>query len=478
MNDFAPETADDVTRALPHAVGPEKAILSCMLDDPQEFLPRAIEAGLNDGHFYLPHHAVLYGFLVKLFDSNQPIEIVSLTQRLLDAGMLDRVGGPAGLADLNGYALQPWHFDHHLRIVRDKFMVRSLIQVATETIASAYDQPDETAELLDATEARIMAIREAGQTMAEETLGATVNRVVDRINAIIRHEPEAAGVSTGFTGMDNLGAFLKPGEMFVVAARPSMGKTAFMMNMVETFAVDHQRNTLVFSAEMTRDSLMQRAICSRAKFPISAIQKGQHTPNKADLQRFQRASIDWASSPLKINDKAQITISEIRAVARRRHREKPLELIAIDYLQYLRSTSKQASFSREREIAEISSGIKALAKELGVPIILLAQLNRDAEKRTGKSMGVPRMSDLRESGAIEQDADMIGLLYREDYYAQDSDTKETAAGRSKLILAKNRNGETGDVPLTFIAPFVRFEDGQPAPELPLQSTNKSRFDDD
>lgn len=478
MNDFA-ETSplDDVTRALPHSIGAEKSVLSSMLADPREFIGRAVEEGITEGHFYLPAHGTLFGVLVDLWNRGKEIEVIALTQILLDRGELDRIGGPANLMDIYGYAVTNSHFGRHLRIVKDKHALRSAVLAANETIAEAYDGPEDVSEFLDALEARVMAIRESGSSSAEEPLSAVLERVNARVEAQVRGDEESFGLATGFEGLSHKGIYLKPGEMFVIAARPSMGKTAIMMNAVESVAIDRSGHVLVFSSEMDKDALIERLVCSRGKFPIAAIRKREHTATKHDLIRYRQAATDIAAARMPVIDKPQITVGEIRAIARRKHREKPLDLIAIDYLQYLRSNSKQAQYSREREIAEISAGLKALAKELKVPILLLAQLNREADKRTGKNHGIPRMSDLRESGAIEQDADIIGLLHRADYYAGNDAEREELAGQARLIIAKNRNGETGDVPLTFISAFARFEDGAPVPELPMNQPMKSRFDD-
>jgi replicative DNA helicase len=253
---------------------------------------------------------------------------------------------------------------------------------------------------------------------------------------------------------------LKPGEMFIIAARPSMGKTSFMMNIVEHICIDQQKPSMVFSCEMTTTQIVQRLLFSRARYRLSDLSKGI-TPSKKDLLNIRRASEEITNAKLFIDDTAGITINDLRAKARRKKRDEDIQLIAVDYLQLMRSLSKQAANSREREIAEISSGLKALAKELSIPVIVLAQLNRGPEGRTG---GKPRMSDLRESGSIEQDADLVGLLYRSAYYANDNEERKEEEGVADLNLAKNRNGETGDIPLTFVAPLMRFESGHPAQE--------------
>jgi replicative DNA helicase len=456
---------DDVTRAMPHALGPEKSLLSSMLQDPQEYIGVAIEEKLTPEHFYLPAHATLFDFLVKLFEAGQEVELVSLVQRLLDRGLLDRVGGPAAITDLFTYAPSPGHFRHHLQHVKDKFVLRSIIQHSNEAIAQAYDAPDEVASLLDTVEARILTIRDGSETNKAPTLKQSVEEVLEQFQKLLAGEQGAQGISTGFEELDRMSNGLKPGEMFVVAARPSMGKTSLMMNIVEHVCVDLAKPSMVFSCEMSAFQLVQRLVFARAKFALSQLSRG-YSPNKGDLQRIQRACTEITQSRLFIDDTPGISINELRAKARRKKRDEDIQFIAIDYLQLMKSRTKQAENSREREIAEISAGIKGLAKELSLPIVILAQLNRGPESRTGKSLGVPRMSDLRESGAIEQDADMVGLLYRSAYYAEDAEEKEAEAGKAELVLAKNRNGETGHIPLTFIAELMRFESGPPAREMP------------
>jgi len=249
---------------------------------------------------------------------------------------------------------------------------------------------------------------------------------------------------------------LRPAEMFVIAARPSMGKTALMMNIVEDVVFRQELPALVFSAEMTRAAILERLLISRLRIDTSQVR----TLEKRDLLDIERQARTIGQSKLTVIDRAPITVGEIRAITRRRHKESPLGLVAIDYLQYVRHASPKSKDSREREVAEISAAIKALAKELSIPVLLLAQLNRGPEARTGSDKGVPRMSDLRESGAIEQDADIVGLLYRPGYYGETEDERND--GRARLIVAKHRNGQTGTAEMTWIAPQTRFADGAPA----------------
>lgn len=460
------------TLSLPHAEGPEKSILSSMIQEPHRFIGEAMEKGIGVGHFYFPANQVLAEILIGKYLNNDPIELVSFTQELLETHRLDQVGGPGYIAELYTYSPTPTHFSYHCEIVKDKHTLRSLLTLCTVTEGAVLEGPTDLEGLLGSTEASVMAIREGRENLTVESLQESIKWVLDDFRERIDGRTGVQGETTGFEDLDRMTGGLKPGNVFVVAARPSMGKTAFMMNVVEHVAVDKGRPAMVFSCEMTQRELLQRKVHSRAKYDVQNISRGIQ-PVKADYLRIRRAAMEIAGSGLIIDETPQIPIGQLCAKARRMKRQKNICLIAIDYIQLVRSHSKQAAGSREREVSEISASIKALAKELEIPIIVLAQLNRGPEGRTSgnKSIGVPRMSDLRESGSIEQDADMIGLLYRKAYYAQTDDEKEKAAGQSELILAKNRNGPTGNVPLNFIPELSRFEQGrfyeseEPKPQL-------------
>lgn len=460
-HDEEPESS----REMPHASGAEKSILSSMLKEPEECIPIAVEERLVEEAFYVPAHRLLFRVIRSLYDAQKEVELVGLVQYLHDEGLLDDVGGSANISDLYTYATNSARFKSHLGLVKDKYVLRSVIRCSTEAISGAFDNPEDVRELLDDAERNIMAIRENTEELGTFDLGAVADEVVKEFQQVVSGEREEQGLRTGFPDLDRMTKGLKPGEVFVIAARPSMGKTSLMMNMVENLCVDQGLEVAVFSCEMTEKQLIQRLIFSRARYPLARIEKGR-VPSSNDLNRIRMATDEVKAAPLWIDDTAGIAIDTLRAKARRRKRERGLSLIAIDYLQLMRSRTRQAAGSREREIGEISGGIKALAKELSVPIIVLAQLNRGPETRKGEALGVPRMADLRESGTIEQDADMIGLLYRKDYYAFSEEEKESLAGQSQMTLAKNRSGETGEVPLTFIGQLMRFENRAHTTEEP------------
>lgn len=290
----------------------------------------------------------------------------------------------------------------------------------------------------------------------------SVEEVLSHYNNVLAGLEDARGISTGFRDLDQLIGGLRPGEMFVIAARPGMGKTSLMLSIAEHICIDQKVPTLIFSGESTAFQRVQRLLFSRAKYVANRLFHQNITPTKPDLLRLKQAASEIANSMLFMEELSGSTMEKLRATAIRHKRENNIGFIAIDPIHMIRSDSPQAGQSREREVTEISSGIKSLAKELGVPILVLARLNRGPEFRCGRLLGIPRMSDLGDSGPIENDADMVGLLYRPNYYAETAEEKEAEAGRAELILAKNRNGDTGWTPLTFIADLMRFE---PASDL-------------
>jgi replicative DNA helicase len=447
----------DNARALPSAMEPEKSILSSMLQDPVDRITEAIEARLSDEHFYLPAHGLLYKVLRELSEAGRPIELPALHQVLSDRKLLDSVGGASALVELSAYSPSAAHFTHYLQVVRDKHILRQVIAASNDSIANAFENPEDVPAFLDEVETSVFKIKESMETTGEKRVKELIGEVMETFEQLVSGQRGLEGIPMGYPVLDEMANGLKPGEMMIIAARPSMGKTSFMMNIVEHVAVNQSKAALVFSCEMSSQQIVQRLLFSRARFALSKLKPGFKI-TKEELKRISKAAQDLSNAPLFIDDTPSLAIGDLRAKARRKKREEDIQLIAVDYLQLMRSNSRQASDSREREIAEISSGLKAIAKELGIPVIVLAQLNRGPEQRGG----TPRMSDLRESGSIEQDADMVGLLFRKEYYNDPTkddaeEEREANEGIAQLILAKNRNGPTGDVPLTFIKELMRFE---------------------
>ena len=302
-----------------------------------------------------------------------------------------------------------------------------------------------------------MQIRNSTSPTAKWDIKSAIQEAVGNMERMMSRDGAILGLTTGYSKLNLMTNGLKPGELFVIAARPSMGKTSFLLNLVEHLVLEVKKPVLVFSCEMPSVQLVERLLFAKSGVSKQELRSKQGKLTKDQMKSLREAIDDYKSSQLIIDDTAAISISELRAKARRIRKENPdLCAIGVDYLQLMRSHTKQAQNSREREIAEISGGLKGLAKELKLPIIVLAQLNRGPENRTGKNKGLPMMSDLRESGAIEQDADMVGLLYRSAYYAEDDEERKDAGTDATLVLAKNRNGPTGDVELSFNAELMRF----------------------
>lgn len=452
----APLLPDGAQLVMPQAPRVEKSLLSMMTIDPAYAVGRCITRGMSEEFFYVPAHRILWNLFQERYNNNLPLDITSVAQELADRHVLEAVGGHAGLMEVYSYTTTTALFDPHYDTLREKYVLRAIIRTSAQSQEKAYQAEGEVTELLDAVEQSVLGIREKMQHGEEQTLSDVVQEAVNNMERFMAQGGGIMGLSTGFEKLDRMSNGLKAGELLVVAARPSMGKTSFLLNIMEHIALDLNKTVLVFSCEMPSVQLVERLIFARSGVR-RADMMARGAMKKEELKQFLKVVTELKSSKLVLDDTAAISINELRAKARRVLRDKgELAVIGVDYLQLLRSHTKQAQNSREREIAEISGGLKSLAKELKVPIVVLAQLNRGPESRTGSSMGIPRMSDLRESGAIEQDADMIGLLYRSAYYAENDEERQNLAGHANLVLAKNRNGPTGDVPLYFEAELMRF----------------------
>lgn len=454
----------DQTLVMPQAPGVEKSLLSMMTIDPVNIISSCITEGMIGDYFYVPAHRILWDIFRDRYEKNLPVDAISVAQELSDRHLLEAVGGHAGLMDIFSFATTTALFRLHFDTLKEKYIRRAIILTSNHAAESAYTSEAEVEALLDETEQKVMNIRQSTARGEEWSLKHDIEEAVSNFERMLSSNGEILGISTGFPRLDKMINGLQGGALFVIAARPSMGKTSFLLNIIEHLALDQKRAVLAFSCEMPSVQLVERLLYARSEVSKQRLLAQQGKLTREEMKRLKVAIDELKSCKLIIDDTAAISISELRAKARRVQREHPdLCAIGVDYLQLMRSHTKQAQNSREREIAEISSGLKSLAKELNLPVIVLAQLNRGPENRTGKNKGTPMMSDLRESGAIEQDADMIGLLYRSAYYAEDDEERETVGTDANLALAKNRNGPTGDVPLMFQAELMRF-----SPRIPRE----------
>jgi replicative DNA helicase len=455
-NDSAPrfgggQRLPEAHRPLPASIDAEKGVLSSILLSPKDTLSIAIER-IDESHFHHPAHGTIYEVLIDLWKKNHPIDLVTVTQVLADRNLLQQIGGPAILADLQTFLPTATNAEYYLDIMREKHLLRRMISVCTASAARCYEEQGDVKTLIDDVEKQVFTVGEQRFRGELPDIKDHVNAAIESIEKLYKNKGEVTGVPTGYKKLDQMTSGMHPSEMIVIAARPSMGKTALAMNIAEHVAVDNGTPVGIFSLEMSSQQLVQRLLCSRARVNLQSVRNG--FLGKAESSNLTKAAGAFMQSKMYIDDTAGLSILELRAKSRRLMDRHGLGLIVIDYLQLLRSPSKRGQENRQIEIAEISSGIKALAKELSIPIIVLAQLNRESEKRDG---GKPRISDLRESGSIEQDADVVGLLVRSAYYAKDEEDKAEKGGEAELIIAKQRNGPTGEVPLTFLNEFTRFE---------------------
>ncbi len=456
--DFKAAAIKEVDRTImPQAPGVEKSMLSMMTIDPTNIISQCIADGMNSEYFYVPAHRILWEIFRERYEKGIALDIVSVAQELTDHKKLEAVGGHPGLTDIFTYSTTTALYSVHFETLKEKYIRRSIILTANKASDSAYTSEAEIDELLDQTEQDVLKIRINSAKGEEWSLKADIDKAVTNLERMMSTSGGILGLSSGFPKLDTMINGMKPGELFIIAARPAMGKTSFMLNIMEHVVLDLKKPMMAFSCEMPSEQLVERLLYARSGINKQDLKARQGKLTQEEMKRFRSAITEMKNSKLIIDDTAAISISELRAKARRQMRKYPdLAAIGIDYLQLMRSHTKQAQNSREREIAEISGGLKSLAKELKLPIIALAQLNRGPENRTGKNKGTPQMSDLRESGAIEQDADMIGLLWRSRYYAEDDEERESVGNEANLLLAKNRNGPTGDVPLSFHAEIMRF----------------------
>ena len=448
-------SAQDIHRTPPHSVDAEQGVLGSMLISPRETIAECVEK-INEQYFYVPAHRTIYEVLVELWNAGQAIDLITFTQVLRDRHLLENVGGAVFVTQLFTFVPTAANVQYYLEIVRDKYILREIISAATESVRRAYEEQDEVNNLLDEVEQKIFAVGEdrfKGQMLS---MKEQVMSTLESIEKLFENKGAITGVSTGFRDLDKLTSGLHRSEMIVIAARPSMGKTALAMNIAEHASIEAKLPVAIFSLEMSAQQLVQRMLCSRARVNLAKTRDGFLA--EADFPKLTHAASKLAEAKIFIDDTAGLSILELRAKARRMKAQQDLQLIIIDYLQLLRSTSRRAQDNRQLEISEISAGLKGLAKELNIPIIVVAQLNRNPEIRTGTGKGVPRLADLRESGSIEQDADLVGLLVREEYYADTDEEREELKGKAQLIIAKQRNGPIGDVKLTFLNEFTRFVD--------------------
>ncbi|RAP36089.1 replicative DNA helicase [Legionella quinlivanii] len=439
----------DTLKRPPHSAEAEQSIIGGLMLDNQAW--DKVSTKLCEEDFYRSEHRILFRSIVELSKREQPFDVVTLLDNLKSRNELDNAGGETYLFELANNTPSVANISAYADIVREKSVQRQLINIAGEIADSAYNPVGrEVSELLDLAETRVFAIAEqTGGNGGPESIKTIITKAIEKIDALYHNGDAITGMATGLSDLDEMTSGLQPSDLIIVAGRPSMGKTTLVMNMAENIAIQGKKNVLVFSMEMPSDSLAMRMMSSLGRIDQHRIRTGKLEED--DWPRVTSAVHLLSEAPLFIDDTAALSPSEMRARARRLAKEHgQLGLIVVDYLQLMKVPGFKAE-NRTAEISEISRSLKALAKELNVPVIALSQLNRSLEQRQDKR---PVMSDLRESGAIEQDADLICFIYRDEVYNEDSPDKGTA----EIIIAKQRNGPIGKVRVAFLGKYTRFED--------------------
>ncbi|MGZ8919430.1 MAG: replicative DNA helicase, partial [Limisphaerales bacterium] len=414
--------------------------------------------------FYDLRHQVIFDTLVEMYDSKKPIDLITVQENLKLKNQLEAIGGIPYLSALPDAVPSAANLEYYIEIVREKHVLRKMIQTCTGVVSRVYEHEGKVDGLIDEVERDILQISEDRIETTSMKMKDLVHRAINTIEDYHQRQGMITGVGTGFLDFDKMTSGLHGGEMIVIAARPSMGKTSLVMNIVEHVVLEEKQPVGVFSLEMTAESLVLRMLCSRARVNMRNIRDGFLA--ERDFPKLTGAAGKMANAPLYIDDSAGLSILQLRAKARRMYQQFGVKLIVIDYLQ-LRNASSSRVENRQQEVAMISNGVKALAKDLNIPVIVLSQLNRELEKDKSRK---PRLSDLRESGAIEQDADLIALLYKPNEGKENDDDdapQDQEAIPVNLLIAKQRNGPTGDVCLTFFKGYTRFESAAKVSDVPV-----------
>ena len=428
----------------PQNLDAEQSVLGAMLID-KEAVVKAIQI-LNSEDFYRDANGHIFEAVSNLFNRNEAVDLITLSEEMRQSGLLDQVGGVSYVAGLANSVPTAANVEYYARIVVEKSLLRKLISVSTRIAQMGYEGEEDTEALLDKAEQMIFELAQRKTRSGFAQLKNVLMETFERIEFLHQNKGGITGIPSGFTDMDKLTSGFQPSDLIIVAARPSMGKTALCLNIAQYAAVRKNQPVAVFSLEMSKEQLVTRMLCADAMVDQQKVRTGQLSDD--DWQRLTRASNPLSLAPLFIDDTPGITVTEMRAKCRRLKAEHGLSMIVIDYLQLMQGRKKNEN--RQQEISEISRSLKLLAREVQAPVIALSQLSRAVEQRQDKK---PMMSDLRESGSLEQDADLIMFIYRDEYYHPEESEKKSQA---EIIIAKQRNGPVGSVDLGFLKEFTKF----------------------
>jgi replicative DNA helicase len=439
-------------RGMPHSIEAEEYLLSCCLIDGADVMARCLEARIGPESFFAPAHGIVFGKLMDLYNRQAPIDVAVLGEELRTAKQLDAVGGYAFLTRVSGAIPTTAQAGYFIERVREQHLLREIIRSATGAVEDCFNFTGGIDEFVDQVESRIFAVTQSRVNEGAKPMSVPMKEAMNVVHKMMMKKGEMTGAPSGFHDLDRLTFGFQRQEMIVLAARPSMGKTSFALNVAEAVTLPKKGSeafpTLIFSLEMSGSQLALRMLCSRARVKMQALRDGVLSKNGDEQERLVAAADEFSKAPLFIDDSSNLSIMQLRAKARRVYARNKLGLIIVDYLQLLSPIDSKVP--REQQVAEASRGLKALAKELDVPVVVLSQLNRSSEKENR----APRLADLRESGSIEQDADVVLMLAR----PKDADEKfQVAADSAELIVAKQRNGPVGELRLTFLRDITRFE---------------------
>ena len=469
--------ANDFGRVPPQAVDLEQAVLGAMMLE-KNAVTDTIDI-LSSESFYDPKHQYIFGVIKELFGNSKPIDILTVTDQLKKNGELEAAGGAVYVSQLTSRIASTAHVEYHARVISEKHIKRELIRMSSEVMKEAYDDTNDVFDVLNKAEGDLFQIAENNMGRAVNVMQNVVREAIEEIEKAAQNTDGISGVATGFYDLDKLTAGWQKSDMIVIAARPAMGKTAFVLSMARNCAVDFGQGVAIFSLEMSSVQLVKRLIASETRLPAEKLRKGDLADH--EFQQLHSRITKLSTAPIYIDDTPGLSIFDLRAKCRRLKLQYDIDIVIIDYLQLMTAGGNKGQGNREQEISSISRSIKEIAKELNIPIIALSQLSRSVEQRGGDKR--PVLSDLRESGAIEQDADIVSFIYRPEYYGflQDENGNSNA-GMGEIIIAKHRNGALENVRLRFIKEFARFDnmdgfqDEGPA-TLPSSLNANSGFDE-
>lgn len=435
----------------PQAIQLEEAVLGAIMID-HDALSIVLDI-LKPESFYKSEHKAIFAAMLRLFEKSQPIDLLTVTESLRQSGEIDMVGGPYYIIELTSRVASSANIEFHARIVQQKFIARELIRVSGNVIREAFDETTDPLDLVDNAERNVFAVTQAGFTRQSKSVSALTLEVLKDLEAIGKSGIGLTGIPSGFTSLDRLTSGWQQSDLIIVAARPGMGKTSFVMNVARNAAADYQKPVAIFSLEMSSKQLTAKMISCEAKISSTALRAAKLTDG--EWQKIHRACEVISEMPVHIDDTPGMSISELRAKCRRLKMQHDIQLVIVDYLQLM--TAGDRAGNRDQQIGEISRGLKAVAKELNVPVIALSQLSRAVETRGGTKR--PMLSDLRESGNIEQDADIVSFIYRPEYYQiLEDENGQSVKGLAEFIIAKHRNGALETVKLRFTDKYAAFSD--------------------